>query len=343
MSNSPILELTKWRVRTLLREPEAIFWIFVFPIILALALGIAFRDRPVGKVRVAVEAGAGAEGLVRELTASPRLTAVVLDPKAARIALRAGRVPVVVVPGTPVTMRYDSTREESIVGRFLVDDALQRAEGRQDVRSIRAVHTTEPGARYIDFLLPGLLGMNIMGTGIWGVGFGVVRTRHQKLLKRFAASPMRRSHYLLSQLLARLGFLVLEVVTLIGFGVLVFHVPFVGSIGTFAVAVVAGALAFGALGLLVGSRVRTIEGASGLMNVVMMPMWILSGVFFSASRFPDAVQPAIRLLPLTALNDALRGVMLDGATLPTVGWALVVLAVWTAGTFGLALKVFRWD
>ncbi len=339
----PLLELTKWRIREFLREPEAIFWVFAFPLILALALGIAFRNRGPQPVRIAVEDTTGAEAMAQALQAADHLEATVESRADADRALRTGGVDLIVVPGEPVIFRYDSTRQESFMARMVTDDALQRASGREDVREIREIRRADPGGRYIDFLLPGLLGMNIMGTGIWGVGFGIAHARSRKLLKRFVASPMRKGHYLLGQMLARLVFLVLEVGVLVLFGYFAFGVPFRGSLFSFAVLVLAGALAFAGLGVLVASRTKTIEGVSGLMNLVMMPMWILSGVFFSASHFPDVMQPLVRALPLTALNDGLRAIMLDGVGFTaTFGW-LAVIGAWGVGCFWIALKIFRWS
>jgi len=343
MVNLPaLLELTKWRVREFLREPEAIFWVFAFPIILALALGIAFKDRGSPTVTVYVQDDANAASVVSALEASPRIRVEVASARDASMALRTGATPLVVLPGQPVTFAFDSTRTESLLARVLAEDALQAAAGRRDVAEIRERHSSDPGARYIDFLIPGLLGMNIMGTGMWGVGFGIVQTRNRNLLKRFIASPMPRSHYLLAQVLARMVFLVFEVTAVLLFGYIAFGVPFRGSPITVAILVMAGALTFSGLGLLVASRVRTVEGVSGLMNVVMMPMWIFSGVFFASSNFPDVIQPAIKALPLTALIDSLRSALLEGTSLAGATPELGILVVWMALSFGIALKIFRW-
>jgi ABC-type multidrug transport system permease subunit len=153
---------------------------------------------------------------------------------------------------------------------------------------------------------------------------------------------MPRHEYLASFLLSRLVMLIVEVSTLLGFGVLVFHVPVRGSLLSFAVLCVLGSLSFSSLGLLIASRVRTIEAVSGLTNSVMMPMWIVSGVFFSSQRFPDVVQPIIRVLPLTAIIDALRSNMLQGAGLVQLWPQLAVLGAWLIVSFALALKLFRW-
>lgn len=339
----PVLELTLWRIREFTREPEALFWVFAFPIVLAFALGLAFKNRAPESVRIAVERAAGAEALVAALSNTGELRTVLLDGPEARNQLRTGKVALVVQPGEPVVFHYDSTRAESYLARLLAYDALQRSAGRRDLRTVREHRVTEPGSRYIDFLLPGLLGMNIMGTGMWGVGFGIVKARNQKLLKRLLASPMRRSQYLLSTILGRLAFLGPEVLALLLFGYFVFDVPMRGPVLALALVVLLGAMTFAGLGLLVASRARTIEGVSGLMNLVMVPMWICSGVFFAYSNFPDAMQPFIRALPLTALNDALRAVLIDGTGLAALGAPLSLMGVWGVASFGAALRVFRWN
>ena len=306
-------QLALSRMREFYREPEAVFWVFGFPIVLAFALGLAFRNTGPGKLQVGVVAGAGDSAVAAALAASPRLVPAVLDTATARLRLKTGRVALLVVPGDPVVYRYDSTRTESRLARLEVDDALQRARGRKDLIAVRDDRAVAPGSRYIDFLIPGLLGMNLLGSGIWGVGFSVVQARQRKLLKRYLATPMRRSHYLLSFILSRLVFLIVEVVAL-----------------------VAG------LGLLVASRAKTIEGVSGLMNLVMLPMWILSGTFFSYSRFPNAMIPFVKALPLTALNDALRAVMIDGAAVTALGTPIAIVVAWGAVSFVVALRIFRW-
>jgi ABC-2 type transport system permease protein len=339
----PLRELTLWRVREFLREPEAVFWVFVFPVLLALALGIAFQNRGPQQLRVGVvNDGANAVGVAAMLESDSAVVAELLDSAEAQNRLRTGRVAAVVIPSDPLVLRYDSTREESHLARLLVTDALNRVSGRVDVAVIREQRVTEPGSRYIDFLIPGLLGMNIMGTGMWGVGFGVVKARSQKLLKRLLASPMRRSQYLLSHMLSRLVFLGLEVGAVLLFALLVFRVPVRGSILGLGLIVLLGALTFSGLGLLVASRSKTIEGVSGLMNLVMVPMWIFSGVFFSSANFPDAIQPFIRALPLTALNDALRAVMIDGEPLVRTTGMLAIVAAWGIVSFAIALRIFRW-
>jgi ABC transporter DrrB family efflux protein len=242
-----------------------------------------------------------------------------------------------------VEYRYDPSRPDGHLARLVVDDALQRAYGRADVARVRDERVTEPGARYIDYLIPGLLGLNLMGSGLWGVGFAIVTARMRKLLKRLAATPMRRSHYLLSFVLSRMLFLFLEVMLILLFARLTFGYKVHGSYALMALLLLVGALTFAGVGLLVAARPQTIEGVSGLMNLVMLPMWLLSGTFFSAARFPGFLQPFIKLLPLTALNDGLRAVMNEGATLGGVWLMLLILLSWCVVSFMLALRLFRWQ
>jgi ABC-type multidrug transport system permease subunit len=316
-------------------------------VLLAAALGVAFRASGPSTFVVGVQRGEGAARLAETLAASVELEAVVLDADEAARRLRLGRVALVVVPavtpGGAETYWMDPTRPESRTAELLVHDALERAAGRFDLRKTARREMKERGSRYIDFLVPGLLGMNLMGTGMWGIGYSIVNARSKGLLKRLVATPMRRTDFLAAQIGGRLIFLVAEVGALLLFAGWVFDVPMRGTWGALVVVSVLGALTFGGLGLLVASRTRTIEGISGLMNFVMLPMWIGSGTFFATSRFPEAVQPWLDWLPLTAINDALRGVMLDGAPLAALGAELGIAGLWTVASFALALARFRWS
>jgi ABC-2 type transport system permease protein len=342
----PLVELTLCRVREFVREPEALFWVFFFPVLLAVALGLAFREKGPDKIPVGIvaasSADAGAAHITTALAKSPVLLPRRFPPAAGREALRTGRISLLVEPGPPVVFRFDETRPDSRIARLEAEDALQRSAGRKDLVPVRAAKVTEKGARYIDFLVPGLLGMNLMGTGIWSLAFSVTTARNKRVLKRLVATPMRKSHYLLSQILGRLGFLIPEMVILVGSGWLFFGVAVRGSLLLLFVTSLLGAMTFCGLGLLIAARVSTIEGASGLANLVMLPMWLLSGVFFSSERFPDAVQPVINALPLTALNQALRGIMTEGRGLLGIAPQLAIVLAWGVVSFGVALKIFRW-
>jgi len=339
-TDHPLAQLTLVRFLEFIREPEALFWVFIFPILLAAGLGIAFRNRPADVLKIA----AVTPQLAQSLRQDKLLDVTELSGAAAEDALRTGKVALAAVPGPngSVVFRYDDTNPEGRTARMLADRAVQRAAGRVDQVNSTDQLLREPGSRYIDFLIPGLLGMNLMGSAIWGMGFAIVDARRKKLMKRLVATPMPRHYFLLSFVLSRLLMLVVEVGLVLGFGTIVFGVPLRGSAIDLVLLCVLASMSFSALGLLIASRARTIEAASGLMNVVMMPMWIVSGVFFSAQRFPDFLQPVIKALPLTAAIDALRMNMLQGAGLGPVASQMGVLGVWLVVCFALALKLFRW-
>jgi len=336
---SSLYQLTRVRFMMVWREPEAVFWIFIFPILLAVGLGIAFRNRPPDVLPV----GATSMQLTQALAADSDLRATQMNEVAGKHALATGDILLLVVEQAGgVDYEYDNTNPDARTARLLADRAVQVAAGQQETVQSRNQLVHETGSRYIDFVVPGLLGMNLMGSAIWGLGFAIVEARQKKLLKRMVASPMPRWQYLASFLLSRLILLVIEVVAFLGFAGLVFGVPFRGSLLELAFLCVLTSVAFSALGLLISSRARTMEAASGLMNLVMLPMWILSGVFFSASRFPAVIQPFVRALPLTAANEAFRANMLQGVGLNHLMQQVAILLAWLVAPFLVSLRIFRW-
>lgn len=346
----PLVQLTLSRFREFFREPAAVFWVYGFPLMLALALGIAFRNRPVERILVDIRTdGPGgavaAEKLKETLAADPRMVITEGSEAELRNRLRVAKTDLVVTPDAAGALAdaylLDPNRAEGLLARNAVDNVLLRKKSPDALQPAEQT-IEEPGGRYIDFLIPGLIGTNLMGGGLWGVGFVTVDMRVRKLLKRFVATPMRRSDFLLSLMLSRLVFTLIEIALLLGFAYLVFDIRVRGNLLAFISLVVVGGFSFAGLGLLIACRARTIETISGLMNAVMLPMYIVSGVFFSADRFPAITQPVIQLLPLTALINGLRSVMNDGAGFEAIGYPLLLLAAWGAVCFGLALKFFRW-
>jgi ABC-2 type transport system permease protein len=339
--------LLRARMLELAREKEVAFWVFVFPLLLALGLGFAFRNKPADRTTIAILAGPNAQHIQSLVQGSPQKGAIrseIVDSAQAAKGLRLGKYDLVIEPisADRLQYHYDPARPESVQSHIEVDDALQATSGRKDVLTTSVVVSSEPGSRYIDFLIPGLLGMNLMNSGMWGIGFALVDMRQRKLLKRFVATPMRRTDFLMALASSRLILMVIEVGLLLGFGILIFHMRVLGSFLAIILIGALGAISFGGLGLLTASRAQKIESVSGLINIVMMPMWILSGVFFSYERFPATVQTFIKLLPLTALNDALRATILEGASLVSQTGRISVLVAWGAVSFILALRWFRW-
>jgi ABC-2 type transport system permease protein len=350
-------QLTLARLREFYRIPEAVFWVYGFPLLMTVALGVAFRNKPAEKVTVDVQIGPGSAEVAAALRADKRFEVAENAPAEAQHRLKRSRTDLVIettaasgasngpgkgAPSSKVIYWFDPNRTESVAARNLADDVLVRSKAPSSVLPAEDKALEQTGSRYIDWLIPGLLGMNLMGGGLWGIGFVIVDLRVRKLLKRFLATPMRRSDFLLALMLSRLIFAVPEVLSLLLFAWLVFGVAIQGWLITLVVVIVLGGACFTGVGLFVASRAKTNEAVSGLMNLVMLPMWILSGVFFSSERFPEAMQPFIQALPLTALNNALRAVMLEGAGFAEIGNEMLIMVAWGGISFAVALRFFRW-
>jgi ABC-type multidrug transport system permease subunit len=332
------------RLREMGREPGVLFWAFGFPVVLSLALGIAFRARGPDPVVVAALPGTSSE--VHRALVDANVRVKELDAAAAATELRAGRVSLLLVPpagpGQALTYRFDPSRPESRNARATVNGVLQRAAGQREPRPVRDEEEHEPGSRYIDFLIPGLIAMNLMSGSMWGIGWVVVHMRVRKLLKRLLAAPMRRRHLMFSLGLARLVVIPVELIIILLFSRVFFGVQVTGSYLALLAVAFGGSACFASIAICVASRAQNTETVSGLMNLVMMPMFITSGVFFSSSNFPDVVQPVIRILPLTAMCDGLRAVMIDGAGIVGVLPFLLILALWGVPAFFFGLRYFRW-
>lgn len=342
---SPQVELIKARLREFFREPGILFWVFGFPILMAIGLGIAFRERPPARPVVAVVSQDESSSLLGQaLLQSERVDARSYELGAAERALSRARVDVVAeISEQGVTYRLDPMQEKSALAKLVTDEVIQEAAGRRSPVSSRELVSEEQGTRYIDFLIPGLIGLNLMGSSMWSIGFNLVVARKRKLLRRYAVTPMRRAQFLLSYFYSRVLFLAFELSLLVAFGVLVFGTIVQGSWLALAVVATLGAASFAGIGLLIGSRLENSETASGWMNVVQLPMWVLSGAFFSYERFPEIVHKPIEALPLTALVNALRAVYNDGAGLTALGPEMLVLSIWGLLGFFVALRVFRWQ
>jgi ABC-2 type transport system permease protein len=348
-------ELYFSRLREFYRQPARIFWVYGFPTVLAIGLGFAFQSKKVELIQLDLVENTGTPEILdkfeeyraKRSPGTPDLLLKVCPVDQARKRLETGKTPLIVVPGNstaaPLTYRYDPTRPEAVTARAAVDNILQVGFGRLNALKTADETVQEPGSRYIDFLIPGLIGLNTMGGGLWGIGFLLVNFRVAKLLKLFRATPMPRRNFLLALIGARLTFLIPDLGVLLVLGTWMFGMPIRGSLWLVILVDVVGAMAFAGIGLLVASRATTTETVSGLMNLVMLPMWLFSGVFFSAERFPAVAQPFIQALPLTQIISALRMVILEGAGIVAVAPALAILLAWTVGTFVIALKIFRWN
>lgn len=346
MNSHPFWQLLICRVRETWRTPEAIFWVFIFPLVMIVALGLAFRSDRVETILVDVEQGALSESITASLQADERFKVTVSPVDEAKRRLRVGKTELVIAASDATgeyQYTFDPTRPGSLLARNSADAVLQTAAGRKDMVNTSDVEMDEAGSRYIDFLIPGLIGMGLMGGGLWGVGFAVTDMRIRQLLKRYMGTPMKRPHFLAAMMGSRLLFMIPETLFILFIAWLLFGVVSQGSYLLVGLIVIIASLQFGGIGLLVASRAKTVEAVSGLMNLVMVPMWIGSGIFFSPDRFPEIAQPIISLLPLTPVIRSLRMVMLEGAGLLAVAPSLLLIVVWGSLSFTIAIVMFRWD
>ena len=344
IERGPFFQLVLTHLRGYLREPEAIFWTYGFPLIMVVGLGLAFNTEGEAPTSFTVTERAASHPFVKALEEDRSFWIDVLPIDEALTRLRRNTTALVVSIDDSGQFEYffDPTNPDGSATRSLVDDGLQRAGGRTDAFESSSRETNAPGSRYVDFLVPGLIGMNIMGAGLWGIGFSTVDLRVKNLLKRLVATPMKRSQFLLSLVGSRVAFFIPEMLFLLVAAHLIFGVPIAGNYFSVLFIAFLGSLTFAGLGLLIASRARRIESISGLMNLVMVPMWLCSGIFFSSERFPDFMQPFVQALPLTQLINALRAVILVGEPLTSQAAAIGMLSAWGAVSYVLALKIFRW-
>lgn len=339
LSESSFYQLIVMRLRLFVRDRGAIFWILIFPILLSLGLGVAFRNVAADVLPVA----ATTRELQQALNAEKSLSATMLDEVSGARALTGGSILLLAIQTRDgVSYRYDSTNGDARRARMLVNDAVQAHGGRHDpVNGVdQLIH--ENGSRYVDFVIPGVLGMSLLGSALWWLTSVIVDARQKKLLKLLMSSPMPRWQYLAALPLSGLLILIVQVVIFLGCAKWVFDVPFRGSLWQLGLLCVLASCSFTALGLLISSRARSIEAANGWINLIALPMWILSGVFFSTSRFPAVIQPIIHALPLTAAVDTFRANMLLGTDVSQLMAPVAILLAWLIVPFFIALKVFRW-
>lgn len=345
---SALKQMVQARLREFIRQPEAVFFVYFFPLLMVVVLGIAFRNQPIETFQVDVVEDEALDSIAQLLESDEQFEVKRFPREESRQRLRTGKTGLVLDKNTEgsdhakFVFSYDPARPGSLVAKERVNAAIQVDAGRTDPIAINEKTQTEPGGRYVDFLVPGLLGMGLLGGGLWGVGFAIVDMRIRKSLKLLLATPMRRSDFLTGVMISRLLFMVPEMILLLVFSRYVFGVVIYGNILAVIFLILFGSIMFSGLGLLIACRTKTLEAVSGLMNLAMLPMWTLSGIFFPYETFPEAFHPFIRALPLTALIDALRAVMLEGRSIFEMWAELLIMLAWSVGTFALALKFFRW-
>lgn len=332
--------------RDYLRTPEAVFWTYGFPFVMTIVLGLAFSGGGAEPSRIGV-LGSGfdaAVGIERSAAETDELQVVrFADEESARRALIAGRIELVLGGdiANPI-LDLDPRRPGSELAELRVDRRLSIARGVDPGPEVDRHEIVEPGGRYVDFVLPGLIALNVLGAGVYGIGYNIVQMRSRNLFRRLWVTPVGRAEFLLGFLGARGVLALIPPFVILLFGSVAFGVPVRDGLPMFALLVLAGAASFSGLGMLISSRARTLEAVSGLMNFVMLPMWLLGGAFFSTAKFPETVQPLLRAVPLSWLCDGFRDALL-GAEVHVDQWTAVgLLFGFGVLCFGIATRVFRW-
>ncbi len=343
--------LTGVELKEYLREPGILFWAIFFPILLALGLGLAFSGGGEQEKTVAIvcaEADCafpfvteGGEGklLGNEKIGFTRYQFEKTSWDDAILMLKKGMISMILkVERDDIQYHFDPNNAEANYA-YLQLSAAVKGEA-PDPGNITILE--QGGTRYIDFLVPGLLAMGVMMSCMWGISYSNVDRRNKKLLRRMVATPMKKYNYVASQLISRLMLSTIEVLLLVGITKWIFDISITGSILAVVLLVIAGNVAFTGLAILIASRTSNTQIANGLINLVVMPMMIMSGIYFSYHNFPDFMIAIIQFFPLTILADSIRSVFLEGATLLNVLPELIGLFAFGLILYAAGIRVYKW-
>lgn len=339
--NNSLLNLTLMQFREFIREPAIVFWALIFPLATAYVLGMAFHENRVQSFKVAYTGTAEFPALERDslLTDKVKFEIIQTGRAEAEDLLKKGHIKLFISEDKGgFTAHFDPADSEAARLFLLIDKQTRKVDSLLKAEALEA-----GGFRYIDFLIPGLIAFGIMNSCLWGIGYSLIEFRMKKLLRRMVAAPMKKWEFMASHLIARLTLSGVESFLLAGFAYLLFDVTVSGSIIAFMILFIAGNLLFAGIAMLIASRANTTRSGNGLVNLVTLPMMVLSGIFFSYRNFPDEVVPIIEYLPLTVLTDAIRAVFNQAAgiadILPAAGGLFAVGLL----LFALGIKLFRWN
>lgn len=343
--NNSFFNLAAIQFKEFYREPSVLFWGFLFPLLIAGTLGLAFMNRPALEKTIAVVNQGALERTLRStldsLSRQGGLNFVFMKKEEAELRLKRGGLSVIIEksPNGEMVFHYDPENSDARLTYLLAANALLSVESGE---TFREEFITAKGNRYIDFLIPGLIAMGIMNSCLWGIGWNLIDYRIKKLMRRMIATPMRRSVFLVSQAISRGILLVIEAGSIFIFASLAFDVEVQGNFLALLLVFLAGFIAFAGLAVLVASRARHSQVGNGLINAASMPMMILSGIFFSYQNFPDWAAGIIRFLPLTLLADGMREVFNEGASFQHIWLEALLLLAMGAAFFAGGLKIFKW-
>jgi ABC-2 type transport system permease protein len=358
-----------------IREPGVLFWGIVFPMLMSLGLGIAFTQKANVVRNIAIVEAATAKNTMSTqhhliddflkhttVTKAPRDTTTLYkitipDEKMgnttflfrkttwqqAMVLLKRGNLSVVMTEqDDSIRYNFDPLNPDAQL-TYLKLSRIIGPEGSVISQSNdNVIPLTVSGTRYIDFLVPGLIAMGVMMSSMWGLSYGIIEKRSKKLLRRMVATPMKKSHFLISMVTVRVGMNFIESAMLFLFAAIVFGITIQGSVAALLVVFLAGNIAFAGIAIFISSRTANTEIGNGYINVVVIPMMVLSGIFFSYHNFPDWAIPVIKKLPLTILADGLRGIFIEGAGFAGIAVPSFILLATGVVFFLIGLRVFKW-
>jgi len=366
-------QLTSAHFHEIIREPGVLFWGILFPILMSLGLGLAFTKKPefIGKVAVIKSIKMPDEAkselsrflevsctkhqsdseedytwkyeLKDDILGSTVFLFYELDWNEAMVKLKRGTVNIILKSNNAETeFHFDPVNSDA----ELIYLKLLNIIGSGDILPVRSNSVVRPltvkGTRYIDFLVPGLITLGVMMSTMWGISYGIIEKRSKKLLRRLVATPMKKSHFLIALITVRVTMNFIEALVVILFALIAFNMTIQGSISALLLMFIAGNIAFAGIAVFVSSHTSNTEVGNGLINTVVMPMMILSGIFFSYQNFPVWSVKIIKKLPLTMMTDGVRSIFNEGAGYNEVILPVMVLSVIGIFFFSAGLKIFKW-
>jgi ABC-2 type transport system permease protein len=361
--------------REIIREPGVLFWGILFPILMSLGLGLAFTKksdviRKVAIINITENSPSESEsslvsGFLQskcEKNSSSQTGAwqwkyTIKDEKLGNSIflfysmkwddalrfLKRGTINVLLLSkNDSIEYHFDPMNPDAQL-TYLKLSTIVTKGAVEDVQNIAEIKPlTVTGTRYIDFLVPGLIAMGVMMSSMWGISYGIIEKRSKKLLRRLVATPMKKSHFLIALITVRITMNFIESLVLFLFALIAFKMTIQGSISALIIMFLAGNIAFAGIAVLVSSHTSNTEVGNGLINFVVFPMMVLSGIFFSYQNFPDWSLPVIKNLPLTMLTDGVRSIFNEGAGFHEVTLPILILLTIGVVFFSVGLKIFKW-
>ena len=360
-----LLQLTSIHFKEFFRQPGIIFWAVFFPVLMAWGLGIAFTQKEAPTQKVAfisnddgfesssskwnqlISSGVALDANIYEITTgSPELGYMKFqlhktsDEEAIQMIKKGVAELIINVENEDLQFHFDPLNPEAQLSYLQIQSAMNDSQKNAASESIVALD--QKGTRYIDFLVPGLLCMSVMMSCMWGISYGMIDKRSKKLLRRMVATPMSKTYFLTAQFIARLALSTLEAGILLLFSYFYFDISISGSVPAFLLVFLTGNIAFTGIAIFASSRTSDTRVGNGLVNLVVMPMMILSGIFFSYQNFPEWAIVVIEKLPLTLMADNIRSVFIESSGLSDVLIPSLGLTLMGAILFTIGLRIYKW-